>query len=314
VVRITGDDQEGKALLSYFIDNDEPYPVIATTSKLLSTGVDAKTCKLIVLDQTINSMTQFKQIVGRGTRIREDYNKLYFTIMDFKGATRLFQDPEFDGEPVVCTSQNRVSPSFPRRRRQPSLGDPAVKDDQGAYGNDPDQANGDDADPGGGDPAAGRIRYTIDDVAVSIAIERSQYLDANGKLVAEDYRVPLKEEIRKSLRREFASLDDFLRRWTEAERKQAVIEELREQGIPLEVLREAVPQGEVIDAFDLIAHIAFDQPPLSRSERANNVKKRTVSANTARRPAPSSKPCSKNTPTTASGHRRPEGAGAAAFQ
>jgi len=101
VVRITGDDKEGKAQLGYFIDNDEPYPVIATTSNLLSTGVDAKTCKLIVLNQTINSMTQFKQIVGRGTRIREDYNKLYFTIMDFKGATRLFQDPEFDGEPVT---------------------------------------------------------------------------------------------------------------------------------------------------------------------------------------------------------------------
>ena len=111
-------------------------------------------------------------------------------------------------------------------------------------------------------------------MAVSIAIERSQYLDANGKLVAENYRVPLKEEIRQSLRREFSSLDDFLRRWTEAERKQAIIDELREQGIPLEVLREAVPEGDVIDAFDLIAHIAFDQPPLSRKERANNVRKR----------------------------------------
>lgn len=273
VVRITGDDQEGKALLSYFIDNDEPYPVIATTSKLLSTGVDAKTCKLIVLDQTIISISQFKQIVGRGTRIREDYNKLYFTIMDFKGATRLFHDPEFDGEPVTVY-EPKPGESIVPPEEATADGDPAVKDDQGVYGNDPDQANGDDADSGSGDPAAGRIHYTIDDVAVSIAIERSQYLDANGKLVAEDYRVPLKEEIRKSLRREFASLDDFLRRWTEAERKQAVIEELREQGIPLDVLREAVPQGEVIDAFDLIAHIAFDQPPLSRRERANNVRKR----------------------------------------
>ncbi len=273
VVRITGDDREGQALLSYFIDNDESYPVIATTSRLLSTGVDAKTCKLIVLDQTINSMSQFKQIVGRGTRIREDYNKLYFTIMDFKGATRLFQDPEFDGEPVTVY-EPKPGESIVPPEETTADGDPAVKDDQGVYGNDPDQVNGDGADPSSGDPTAGRIRYTIDDVAVSIAIERSQYLDANGRLVAEDYRVPLKEEIRKSLRREFASLDDFLRRWTEAERKQAVIEELREQGIPLDILREAVPQGEVIDAFDLIAHIAFDQPPLSRRERANNVRKR----------------------------------------
>ncbi len=273
VVRITGDDQEGKAQLSYFIDNDEPYPVIATTSKLLSTGVDAKTCKLIVLDQTIISITQFKQIVGRGTRIREDYNKLYFTIMDFKGATRLFQDPEFDGEPVTVYEPKPGESIVPPEEAATTDG-PAVKDDRGVYDDDPNQGHGDDANPGSDDLTSGRTRYTIEDVDVRIAIERSQYLDANGKLVAENYRVPLKAEIRQSLRREFASLDDFLRRWTEAERKQAVIDELREQGIPLEVLREAVPQGEVIDAFDLIAHIAFDQPPLSRRERANNVRKR----------------------------------------
>ncbi len=271
VVRITGDDQEGKALLSYFIDNDEPYPVIATTSKLLSTGVDAKTCKLIVLDQTINSMTQFKQIVGRGTRIREDYNKLYFTIMDFKGATRLFQDPEFDGEPVTVYEPKPGESIVPPEDQAES---PATPEATYPQGNDPRFDDSQDDNGRIADPTAGRTRYIIDDVAVSIAIERSQYLDANGKLVAENYRVPLKEEIRQSLRREFASLDDFLRRWTEAERKQAIIDELREQGIPLEILREAVPQGEAIDAFDLIAHIAFDQPPLSRKERANNVRKR----------------------------------------
>ncbi len=273
VVRITGDDQEGKAQLSYFIDNDELYPVIATTSKLLSTGVDAKTCKLIVLDQTINSMTQFKQIVGRGTRIREDYHKLYFTIMDFKGATRLFQDPEFDGEPVTVYEPKPGESIVPPEEAATADG-LAVKDDRGIYDNDPNQDHGNDVGTGHGDPTGGRTRYTIEDVGVSIAIERSQYLDANGKLIAENYRVPLKEEVRQSLRREFASLDNFLRRWTEAERKQAVIDELREQGIPLEVLREAVPQGEAIDAFDLIAHIAFDQPPLSRRERANDVRKR----------------------------------------
>ncbi|MDG4596650.1 MAG: DEAD/DEAH box helicase family protein [Candidatus Contendobacter sp.] len=271
VVRITGDDREGQALLSYFIDNDEPYPVIATTSRLLSTGVDAKTCKLIVLDQTINSMTQFKQIVGRGTRIREDYHKLYFTIMDFKGATRLFQDPEFDGEPVTVYEPKSGESIVPPEDQAES---PATPEAMYPEGNDPRLDDGQDDHGRVADPTAGRTRYVIDDVGVSIAIERSQYLDANGRLVAEDYRVLLKDEIRKSLRREFASLDDFLRRWTQAERKQAVIDELREQGISLDVLREAVPQGEVIDAFDLIAHIAFDQPPLNRRERANNVRKR----------------------------------------
>ncbi len=271
VVRITGDDKEGKAQLSYFVDNDEDYPVIATTSKLLSTGVDAKTCKLIVLDQTINSMTQFKQIVGRGTRIREDYNKLYFTIMDFKGATRLFQDPDFDGEPVTV--------------HEPGPDDPIVPpDENGSRGEEFEESPIEDGyrssedvgkDDGGnvtGD--SGRTRYTIEDVAVRTAIERSQYLDENGKLITEDYRVLLRGEIKKTLLREFASLDDFLRRWTEAERKQAVIDELREQGVPLEALRKAVPEGESIDVFDLVAHIAFDQPPLTRKERANNVKKR----------------------------------------
>ena len=271
VVRITGDDKEGKAQLSYFIDNDEPYPVIATTSKLLSTGVDAKTCKLIVLDQTINSMTQFKQIVGRGTRIREDYNKLYFTIMDFKGATRLFQDPDFDGEPVTVHEPKPDDPIVPAEDE--ALPEAAsVKEEPGTYGSVQD--DGKDENAGTGDLTSGRTRYTIDDVDVSTAIERSQYLDENGKLITEEYRVLLKDEIKRTLLREFTSLDDFLRRWTEAERKQAVIDELKEQGIPLEVLREAVPQGKEIDAFDLIAHIAFDQPPLSRQERANNVKKR----------------------------------------
>ncbi|MEM6691320.1 MAG: type I restriction-modification enzyme R subunit C-terminal domain-containing protein, partial [Planctomycetota bacterium] len=276
VVRITGDDKEGKAQLSYFIDNDEEYPVIATTSRLLSTGVDAKTCKLIVLDQTINSMTQFKQIVGRGTRIREDYNKLYFTIMDFKGATRLFQDPDFDGEPVTIHEPGLDDPILPPEEE--AAGDetsiPEGGEEAPPEGEAPPE-NGEADSPGGdGGETGGRTRYTIDDVAVRTAIERSQYLDENGKLITEDYRVLLKDEIKKTLQREFASLDDFLRRWTDAERKQAVIDGLKEQGVPLEVLREAVPDGDTIDAFDLVAHIAFDQPPLTRKERANNVKKR----------------------------------------
>jgi len=285
VVRITGDDKEGKGQISNFIDNDEPFPVIATTSKLLSTGVDAKTCKLIVLDQTINSMTEFKQIVGRGTRIREDYNKLYFTIMDFKGATRLFQDPDFDGEPVAVYEPKPYEPILPPEENEegessviqdgPNPGEGENDSEEDEEGGEP-QGEGESGGDGG--ETGGRVRYTIDDEAVRIAIERSQYLDENGKLITEEYRVHLKDEIKKTLLREFGTLDDFLRRWTEAERKQAVIDELREQGIPLEILREAVPKGEELDPFDIVAHIAFDQPPLSRKERAENVKKRNYFA------------------------------------
>lgn len=271
VMRITGDDNEGKAQLSYFIDNDEPYPVIATTSKLLTTGVDAKTCKLIVLDQNINSMTEFKQIIGRGTRLREDYQKLYFTIMDFKGATRLFADPDFDGEPVVIYEPKEDEPVVP----------PDVP--PGADEPDPPYSGpgmpGEEVTPPGittGGSGEGRVKYVIDDVNVRVAVERSQYLDTDGKLITEDYRVLLKDDIKKALQTEFGSLTDFLRRWNGAERKQAVLEELADHGVPLEVLQQAVPNGAELDVFDLVAHVAFDQKPLTRRERANNVKKRDV--------------------------------------
>jgi type I restriction enzyme R subunit len=271
VMRITGDDNEGKAQLSYFIDNDEPYPVIATTSKLLTTGVDAKTCKLIVLDQNINSMTEFKQIIGRGTRLREDYQKLYFTIMDFKGATRLFADPDFDGEPVVIYEPKDDEPVVPPDV-PPGTGEPdPPPPESGKPGEEvipPGVTTG-----GGGE---GRTKYVIDDVNVRVAVERSQYLDADGKLITEDYRVLLKDDIKKALQAEFGSLTDFLRRWKSAERKQAVLEELADHGVPLEVLQQAVPNGAELDVFDLVAHVAFDQKPLTRRERANNVKKRDV--------------------------------------
>lgn len=275
VMRITGDDNEGKAQLSYFIDNDEPYPVIATTSKLLTTGVDAKTCKLIVLDQHINSMTEFKQIIGRGTRLREDHQKLYFTIMDFKGATRLFADPDFDGEPVVIYEPQPDDPVIPPETYEmPGTGDP---EPQLPYGSG--ELGRDDMPPGadnGGGNDEGRVKYVIDDVNVRIAVERSQYLDADGKLITEDYRVLLKADIRKALQAEFGSLTEFLRRWNSAERKQAVLEELTEHGVPLEILQLAVSNGIDLDVFDLVAHVAFDQKPLTRRERANNVKKRDV--------------------------------------
>jgi len=278
VMRITGDDNEGKAQLSYFIDNDEPYPVIATTSKLLTTGVDAKTCKLIVLDQNINSMTEFKQIIGRGTRLREDYQKLYFTIMDFKGATRLFADPDFDGEAVVIHEPGPEEPVVPPDlvlTDSPNLlqaGEPTPPNyEPGEKGADDTGGN-----TGGGSQGEGRPKFYLDDVDVRVAVERSQYLDAYGKLITEDYRVLLKADIKKALQAEFGSLTDFLRRWNSAERKQAVLEELADHGVPLEVLQQAVPNGTELDVFDLVAHVAFDQKPLTRRERANNVKKRDL--------------------------------------
>ncbi|MDS1311205.1 EcoAI/FtnUII family type I restriction enzme subunit R [Marinobacter xiaoshiensis] len=270
VMRITGDDNEGKAQLSYFIDNDEPFPVIATTSKLLTTGVDAKTCKLIVLDQNINSMTEFKQIIGRGTRLREDYQKLYFTIMDFKGATRLFADPDFDGEPVVIYEPEPGDPVIPPDDINPPT---TCEPESPPYG--PSPIGGDDA-PTGEDNGGGRIKYVLDDVNVRLAVERSQYLNADGKLITEDYRVLLKDDIKKMLRAEFGTMSDFLRRWGSAERKQAVLEELAEHGVPLIILQQAVANGSELDAFDLVAHVAFDQKPLTRRERADNVKKRNV--------------------------------------
>jgi type I restriction enzyme R subunit len=266
VMRITGDDKEGKAQVSYFIDNDEPFPVIATTSKLLATGVDAKTCKLIVLDQTINSMTEFKQIIGRGTRIREDYQKLYFTIMDFKGAARLFADPDFDGEPVVIYEPRPGDPIVPPEELGPQAQEAQTGPDTPYETEIPDSEENQVREK--------RKKYYIDDVPVHTAVERSQYLDADGRLVTEDYRVFLKEEIKKNLMAEFGSLKGFLRRWNTVERKKSIIDQLEEQGISLEALQRAVPDSKEFDIFDLVAHIAFDQKPLSRKERANQVKKR----------------------------------------
>jgi type I restriction enzyme R subunit len=237
--------------------------------------VDAKTCKLIVLDQNINSMTEFKQIIGRGTRLREDYQKLYFTIMDFKGATRLFADPDFDGEPVVIYEPNPYDPVVPPEDTN-SLG--VGESEAPPYG--PGTTGSDDpppgADTGGGGGGERRVKYVIDDVNVRVAVERSQYLDADGKLITEDYRVLLKDDIRRALQAEFGSMTDFLRRWNSAERKQAVLEELAEHGVPLEILQQAVANGEELDVFDLVVHVAFDQKPLTRRERVNNVKKRDV--------------------------------------
>jgi type I restriction enzyme, R subunit len=273
VMRITGDDTEGKKELDQFIHPEEKYPVIVTTSELLTTGVDAQTCKLIVLDKSIQSMTKFKQIIGRGTRINEDFGKLYFTIMDFKKATELFADKDFDGEPVVIyepKDNESVVPPDEVASEQAQTDD----DDENQTGESEEQnasTHGGETFtplPGGGN----RTKYVVADVEVRVVSERVQYFDNDGKLITES----LKDYSRKAVLGEFASLDAFLQRWTAAEQKQAVVAELEEHGVFLKELAETV--GKDLDPFDLVCHIAFDQPPLTRRERANNVKKRNYFA------------------------------------
>lgn len=267
IMRITGDNEEGKAELDNFIFPESKYPVIATTSKLMTTGVDAQTCKLIVLDQRIQSMTEFKQIIGRGTRINEDYGKYYFTIIDFKKATELFADPDFDGDPVQVY--------------EPSSSDSPVPPDEGAgesgytgleYRKPNFECDWDRIGETGKDEDGGVRRYVVANVQVKVAAERVQYFDANGKLITES----LKEYTRKAVTKEFATMDDFLRRWSSVEKKQAIIEELSEHGVFFEALADEVgtKSGKAFDPFDLVCHVAWDMPPLTRKERAEQVKKR----------------------------------------
>ena len=272
VMRITGDDQEGKAELDNFINPESRYPVIATTSKLMTTGVDAQTCKLIVLDQHIKSMTEFKQIIGRGTRINEDYGKFWFTIMDFKKATELFADPAFDGDPVQIYEPKDDEPPVPPDEPPGGTGG------DGTPGGGTPGEGQDGGEPGGGGGGGeGRKKYVIGgDVTVHVVAERVQYYGADGKLITES----LRDYTRQCVGKQFSSMDAFLRRWNSADQKKAVIDELAAQGVLWEALQEEVEKkvGKPLDAFDLICHVAFDQPPLSRRERAENVKKRNYFA------------------------------------
>ena len=278
VMRITGDNAEGKKELDQFIHPEEKYPVIVTTSELMTTGVDAQTCKLIVLDKNIQSMTKFKQIIGRGTRINEDFGKLYFTIMDFKKATELFADKDFDGEPVVIyepkPGESVVPPDDLVGEEAQVEGDDFDDEDEpqaGELGGDANAGDGGfliDPPPGGGK----RTKYVVADVAVQVVSERVQYYGNDGKLITES----LKDYTRKAILGEFSSLDAFLQRWTTAEQKQAVLTELERQGVFFEELAEQV--GKDLDPFDLVCHVAFDQPPLTRRERADSVKKRNYFA------------------------------------
>ena len=261
IMRITGDNAEGKAQLDNFIDEESLYPTIVTTSKLMTTGVDCKTCKLIVLDNIFgdNGMTEFKQIIGRGTRLKPEYGKEYFTIMDFRNASRLFADPDWDGEPVQIYEPDdgeEIVPNVPDDGETETGGNDG-NSDYGFGGTD----DGEIKEP--------KAKYRVNDVEVTVISERVQYYDKDGKLITES----ITDYSKKNILNEFATLDNFLNRWNSEEKKEAIIEELKEQGVLLEALREDIGNPD-IDDFDLICHIAFDKKPLTKAERANNVKKR----------------------------------------
>ena len=264
VMRITGSDKDGQDQLGNFIDPESKYPVLVTTSRLLSTGVDAQTCRLIVLDRAVGSMTEFKQFVGRGTRVHEDTKKFFFTLIDFRGATSHFADPDFDGDVPIY---------------EPGEGDPiAPPDDASTTGDNGalvrPESGADETvvdQPGLPLPPGGPIRKIyVDGVGARILAERVEYLDENGKLVTES----LRDFTKTALKKRFASLDEFLKRWKSAERKLAIIEELEAEGLALDAVADEL--GKNLDPFDLICHVAFDRQPLTRRERAENVKKRDV--------------------------------------
>ncbi|HKR02872.1 MAG TPA: DEAD/DEAH box helicase family protein [Pyrinomonadaceae bacterium] len=257
IMQITGDNAEGKAELDNFILPESKYPVIVTTSKLLSTGVDVQTCRLIVLDKRIESMTEFKQIIGRGTRINEAYGKAYFTIIDFRKATELFADKEFDGEPVQIYEPREDEPVVPP--------DESGTDEDGTIVDEGVQI-------GRTGKGQRRTKYYVGDVEVKLVSERVQYYGKDGKLITET----LNDYTRKAVQKNFASLNDFLNRWASADKKQAIIEELEKEGVLLDALADEV--GKDFDEFDLICHVAFGQKPLTRRERAENVKKRNYFA------------------------------------
>jgi len=282
VMKITGDDEVGKAQLDNFINPKKAYPVIATTSELMTTGVDAKTCKLVVLDQNIQSMTKFKQIIGRGTRIDDRYGKLWFTILDFKKATELFADERFDGVPekIMVTNPEQIiseeDNSFIDDLNNDNPEDNHQNGEQGVNNlAEPEQdyhhnnTDGEiDSDWGEDQEEKRFIKFQISTVAVKKMAERVQYYDSDGKLVTESF----KDYTRKTIQKQFTSLDDFTRKWNEAERKQTIIDELANEGVIWQALEDDISKD--LDPFDLICHVAFDQPALTRKERANNVKKR----------------------------------------
>jgi type I restriction enzyme R subunit len=274
VMRITGNDEEGMKALDDFIDPMNPWPVLVTTSRLLSTGVDAQTCRLIVLDREVGSMTEFKQIVGRGTRVHADSQKFYFTLVDFRKASNHFADPDFDGEPVQIYEPGEGDDPLPPVEAVPPRAEDDLWPEEDSEAETPLLGDGEDAefpDPlAPVPPGERRQKYYIKGKPVRVLTERIEYLDENGKLVTES----LRDYSRRTVREHYASLDAFLRRWRGEERKATIIQELAEEGLLLEPLQEEL--GLQLDPFDLICHIAYDQPPLSRRERAARVQKQDV--------------------------------------
>ncbi len=274
IMQITGDNEEGKRELDNFINPEERYPVIATTSELMTTGVDAQTCKVIVLDANINSMTKFKQIIGRGTRINEEFGKLYFTILDFRNATDLFADKDFDGDPI------RVKPVT----QNEDLSMVVIEEEENTI-KVLDEVTGEEIEfekvniryPDGSklsgnwitkEPSTPREKVYVNGVDVSVLVSREMYFDQHGKPITTN----LKDHTKEIIIGNYTSLNDFLNKWNATDRKEAIITELRDQGVMVEALYDAVEKQ--VDLFDLICHVAYDQPPLTRRERANNVRKR----------------------------------------
>lgn len=251
VMRITGDNKIGKAQLDNFIDPSEKYPVIVTTSKLMTTGVDAQTCKLIVLDSVINSMTEFKQIIGRGTRIREDYGKTHFTIMDFRNNTNKFADKDFDGEPVQLMTFNSDE-EIKLKVDSKELEEFERKTDINIY-----------------DEESKVRKFYVKEADVSVLNQSEQYLDSSGKLIADK----MIDYTKKEINGEYKTLNDFISKWNVLDQKRALIEELSQKGIVFDALREQIPNGKQYDPFDLILHVAYGKKPLTRSERAKKVQK-----------------------------------------
>ncbi|MCQ2286956.1 MAG: DEAD/DEAH box helicase family protein [Bacteroidales bacterium] len=267
IMRITSDDKEGKFELDNFSNEEKPFPVIAVTSKLLSTGTDVKTCGLIVLETNIGSMTEFKQIIGRGTRVCEDYGKTFFTIMDFRNVTDKFSDPDFDGE-AVRIKEVKPDQDMPQENGEDEDDNDFIDPVSGEEVEFPKQPNYTPPSPPTGLIHERREKVYVAGVDVSVLNERTQFLDASGKLIT----TSLREYTRNGLLKRFKDLDSFLQEWNNAEKKKVILDELDKQGIILENLKENVKRN--LDIFDLICHVAWDAPALTRRERAENVRKR----------------------------------------
>ncbi|MFH1365087.1 MAG: DEAD/DEAH box helicase family protein [archaeon] len=252
IMRITGDNDIGKRQLDNFMDPASKHPVIVTTSKLMTTGIDVQTCKLIVLDSPIQSMTEFKQIIGRGTRIREDYNKTHFTIIDFRNVTDKFADPDFDGEPVQVMEYRGDQEIDPEEIKEKEVLELQGKPDINIY-----------------DIEEKPRKFYVKEADVSVLSQSEQYLDASGKLITEK----LIDYTKKSVKKDYRTLNDFLQKWNVIDQKRVLIEELQQKGIIFDCLRETIPNGKEYDPFDLILHVAYGKKPLTRSERAKKVNK-----------------------------------------